>query len=662
VSSVAEGQAAASGTGEVRTGRRGKDRGDNSTGSERGFRSDIEGLRALAILPVVAYHASEFVAPGSQALLAPLTALMSRVTGGFLGVDVFFVISGYLITGLLVSEAETRDRIHFGKFYARRARRILPAATVTLLATLVASYFVLSSVRAASVSSDVLWASIFNADVHFAKSGVDYLGVAAAPSPVLQFWSLSDEEKFYLVWPAVLTAATWFAVKVRKWPLRPTLFAALAALGVPSLLWSAYLVAQNSPSAYYTAPSRAFELAAGGMLAIAMPLVERIPRAARVLLAVAGFVTVVTCMFTYTTSTPFPGFAALPVVLGSAAVIAGHPAGVVARSLSVRPVRWVGRISYSLYLWHWPVIVLAAAAIGGRMGPDRALACIAVSFLLAWGSYHLIERPPQRSAWMRPARNALLFGLIAILATVAASIAFGRVELANAAGVDAQAARGIKPVAKKDRSLLFIGDSITSRGEGPLEAALGAAEWNYRIDALDGRPIVSGKRPTWTPLCFHQPGCGADLVLRSLQGAVPGTVVIALGSNSEAAQEIRVAPPTATDSGLRYKHDSRGHIVISGQDSPTAVVREVETVMSLVPRTTTVYWVGLWLDDSIWGNVTWRQTNAAIRTTAARYPNARYLDWAAYVMTAHVPYQPDGSHPDSTGMIMRAHWLATQLE
>ena len=205
----------------------------------RGFRPDIEGLRALAIVPVLVFHAHEFLSSTTPSGPMGLVArALGVVPGGFLGVDVFFVISGFLITGLLVREAETSSRVRFGHFYARRARRILPAATVTLLVTLVASLVILPAARAVTTATDVLWAALFNADVHFANSGIDYMGVATDPSPVLHFWSLNDEEKFYLVWPAVLMAATVVAIRLRRRHLRPTMFAALVLLGVPSLVWS----------------------------------------------------------------------------------------------------------------------------------------------------------------------------------------------------------------------------------------------------------------------------------------------------------------------------------------------------------------------------------------------------------------------------------------
>jgi peptidoglycan/LPS O-acetylase OafA/YrhL/lysophospholipase L1-like esterase len=624
------------------------------------FRPDIEGLRALGIVPVLLYHAAEFVDPNQlPGPMVWLTDQMARVTGGFLGVDVFFVISGFLITGLLVREAETSDRIHFGKFYARRARRILPAATATLLATLVASMIILPAARAAATATDVLWAALFNADVAFSRAGIDYMGVAVDPSPVLHFWSLNDEEKFYVVWPAVLLVATFLALRFHR-RLRRSLFVALLLLAVPSLVWSAHLVSVGDPAAYFSALSRAFELAAGGLLAIAMTRVQRLPGRARSTGAAVGLVVVLWCMFTYSSLTPFPGLAALPVVAGTMLIIAGHPEGPVGRGFSWRPVRWVGRISYSLYLWHWPLLVLAAAAVGGVLSSSAAVACTIAAVLLAWFSYRWIEQPPQRSGWLRPTRHALLVGLALIVVTVLASIGSWRLATAQADEVYAEAAVGITQAAPAaDTRLLYIGDSITQRGQGPLEAALKAAGWDFTIDAMGGRPIVGGPHRTWEPLCDKLPTCGADRVLA--QTDIPPNVVIAVGTNAMETKQARYKPPSATDSGMRPVKDDQGRYVIEGQDSPAQVAAQVDKVMSNVPGTTTVTWVGQWLDDSIWGNVTWRQSNAALKAAAARYPNARFLDYAAYVESHKVPYQDDGSHPTPAGMILRARWIVTQL-
>ena len=624
------------------------------------FRPDIEGLRALAIIPVLLFHAHDFLSPATSGPLKLFSQALSWVPGGYLGVDVFFVISGFLITGLLVREAEESGRIHFGRFYARRARRILPAATITLLVTLIASLVILPAARAEAVSVDALWAALFNADIHFANTGIDYMGVATAPSPVLHFWSLNDEEKFYLVWPVLLLAATLIARRILRTPLRGTLFVALLALAVPSLLGSQYLVATGDTSAYFLALSRAFEIAAGGLLAIAMPLVLRASTTARAAGAIVGFGVIVVCMATQSTLTPFPGVNALPVVLGTVLVLAGHESGLVARLLSTRVPRWFGRISFSLYLWHWPVFVLGAAlTAGGLLTPRQTLFAMALSILLGWISYRLIEQPPQQLAALRRPRTALAFGLALIVATVTGSVGVGRVSAAEVARQYALITEGLAPVTKSDTRLLYIGDSITNRGLVPLEQALGAAKWDFTIDALGGRPIISGERTDWTPICLKEPKCGADLVLQSV--SVPGTVVISLGSNSFNLETVQVRPPTATNSGRVNKVDAAGRYIVAGADSAADFGQSVTAIMALVPATTTVYWVGIWLDDAKWGNVAWRENNAAMKAAVARYPNARFLDYAAYVDSAQVPYMPDGSHPNPEGMGLRARWIVSQL-
>jgi peptidoglycan/LPS O-acetylase OafA/YrhL len=624
----------------------------------RSFRPDIEGLRALAILPVLIFHAHEFLVPSASGTV--IGRLLGLVPGGYLGVDVFFVISGFLITGLLVREAEDSGRVHFGRFYARRARRILPAATLTLLVVLVASLVVFPAARAASAAIDVVWAALFNSDVHFANSGIDYMGVATDPSPVLHFWSLNDEEKFYLVWPMVLLVAALVEHRVSRRHLRPTLFVALLLLAVPSLVWSQHLVSTGDNSAYFSAFSRGFELAAGGLLAIAMPAVARAPRAGRVVGAIVGLLVIVWSMATFTTLTPFPGVNALPVVVGTLLVIAGHESGIVSRGLSTRLPRWFGRVSYSLYLWHWPVLVIGAAlTASGLLSLKQVLLAVAVAILLAWLSYAFVEQPPQRIASLRPTRNALVFGMVLILGAALAGAGVARVAEAREEAQFASVTQGLPPVAKVDKGLLYIGDSITNRGRVPLEKALSAATWDADVDALGGRPIIHGSRPDWTPLCAQKPLCGADLVLSSR--AVPGTVVIALGSNSFNTVQVQVHPPTATDAGLRNKNDASGHYVIAGQDPASAFASGVDAVMALVPSTTTVYWVGTYLDDAHWKNVHWRENNAAMMAAVAKHPNAVFLDYAAYVASADVPYMPDGSHPTPEGMGMRAHWIVSQL-
>jgi hypothetical protein len=224
---------------------------------------------------------------------------------------------------------------------------------------------------------------------------------------------------------------------------------------------------------------------------------------------------------------------------------------------------------------------------------------------------------------------------------------------------DVAATPTISASPRADDTLLFIGDSITTRGLEPLETALADGGWDATVDGLGGRTLVAGERDDWTPLCDEKPDCGADQVLTGID--VPGTVVMAVGTNSFNLAYDRIAEPTETSSGLRARKDADGLYVVAGQDSPEDFASGVDTIMALVPETTSVYWVGHWLDDRLWGNVTWKENNEAIRSAAARYPNAIYLDYADFVERESLPYEKDGSHPTPEGMVLRARWIVQQI-
>ena len=278
-------------------------RGDRVT--KRGFRPDVQGLRAVAVVAVVAYHAGF---PGLR--------------GGFVGVDVFFVISGFLITGLLVSDVERTGRVSFREFYARRARRILPAAILALLVTLLVSYVVLPPLQVPGAARDAVAAALFVANFRFAAQSTDYLGAHSAPTPYQHYWSLSVEEQFYLFWPALLHGAA----ALGRQRARAVMTAVVAAVAVGSLIACVWLTHTSEPTAFYLLPTRAWELALGGMIALAASPLVKLPRAAAALLGWAGLAAIVWAVFSYGASTPFPGTAATVPVLGAAAIIAGGAA------------------------------------------------------------------------------------------------------------------------------------------------------------------------------------------------------------------------------------------------------------------------------------------------------------------------------------------------
>jgi peptidoglycan/LPS O-acetylase OafA/YrhL len=347
-------------------------------------RDDLQGLRALAVLLVAFNHAG-----------------LPFLHGGYVGVDVFFVLSGFLITGLLLAQAARDGRVRLLDFYIRRARRILPAAVLTLVVTIVVAHQLLNFVRAREAVTDSVWAAFFAANVHFAQIGSDYFAQGQPPSPVQHYWTLAVEEQFYLVWPVVL-ALVLFVAALRK----RLLLIALAA-GAASLAWSIHATAVTPTSAYFSSSSRAWELALGAALAIAAPHLRWLSSSA---VGWLGLACIVAAAVAFSGSTHFPGYAALLPTLGAALVIA---AGLEqqrgpGRLLSVAPMRYVGDRSYAFYLWHWPVLVIAAEYAGRDLSTAEKLGLLAGAFLLSILSYASVENPIRHMKW-RPQIGALLW-------------------------------------------------------------------------------------------------------------------------------------------------------------------------------------------------------------------------------------------------------------
>ncbi|MDO8389248.1 MAG: acyltransferase family protein [Actinomycetota bacterium] len=356
---------------------------------------EIEGLRGLAVVSVLLYHAG------------------FGFSGGYVGVDVFFVLSGFLITRLLVRERNATGRISLAAFYARRARRLLPAATLVLLFTVVASYALLNPLRAHDTAVDARWAALFAANVHFARLGTDYLASSAAPSLLQHWWSLAIEEQFYLVWPGLLAAA--WAVWRR---VTAAVMTVCVAVVVGSFVVGIALTGSNPVWAYFAPWSRAWELALGGLCALVWPWRERIVGAAG--LGWAGLFAVGASALVYDSSTAFPGSAALVPVVGTSAVILSIGAtGAPGRVLSTAPLQWIGGRSYGIYLWHWPLLVLLAERYE-RTTPGWRAGALALSVVLAAFTYVLLENPLRhhpsliRSTSRSLAVGSLMLGLVIV--------------------------------------------------------------------------------------------------------------------------------------------------------------------------------------------------------------------------------------------------------
>lgn len=344
--------------------------------ADRTFRPDIEGLRAVAVALVVLGHAG-----------------VPRLDGGYVGVDVFFVLSGFLITGLLVRERTSTGRTSIAGFYARRARRILPAASLVLVATVLASYHWLGFLRGGVVAEDGKWTAVFAANFHFASEGTQYLNALAPPSPLQHYWSLAVEEQFYLVWPLLFLTVATIAPRVS---LAGKLAGVLTLIVIASFTWSVVQTDTNITLAFFSPLTRAWELAVGALLAVCVPRLGRLPTGIAQWMSWAGMGAVAGSAFVFNAGSAFPGYAAALPVLGTAMVVAGgtiSPRRGAERVLALVPFQWLGKWSYSLYLWHWPVLIIAEQHARHSLPMAEKTALVALALVLAVVSHHAVENP-----------------------------------------------------------------------------------------------------------------------------------------------------------------------------------------------------------------------------------------------------------------------------
>lgn len=358
------------------------------------YRSDIDGLRAVAVLAVVLHHLSA-----------------SLVPGGYVGVDVFFVISGYLITRIISREME-EGTFTFARFYERRARRIFPALFAVLAVTLVAGYFLLLPSDYSGTLRGALGTLFFASNIVFWRDmAAGYFAATdAGLNPLLHTWSLAVEEQFYVFFPVLLLLCYRY--------FRPHIVLILIGCAVVSLAGAALLVQSKSVAVFFLSPFRAWELLVGSLLAFnAVPVIRS--RALREVVAGAGLLVILIASFVYDAKTTFPGFAALAPVLGAAAIMHAGASGpsMAGRLLQWRPVVYIGLISYSFYLWHWPLIVLVRYATGMESITPYIPVLLAASLVLGSLSYHFIEQPFRRG--VRVTRK-FVFSSSAVFASVLA--------------------------------------------------------------------------------------------------------------------------------------------------------------------------------------------------------------------------------------------------
>lgn len=372
------------------------------------FRPDIEGLRAVAVLAVLIFHAG-----------------VEFVPGGYVGVDVFFVISGFLITTLLVREIDRDGRISLSRFYAQRVKRLLPSLVLVLLTVVVLTELLMPPIRQSAVAWDVVASGLYVINWELAISAVDYFAEGEAVSPLQHIWSLAVEEQFYLFWPALLVLACWCQGRFRSHRGHLGLVIGMATVTLASFAYNIVLTWSEAGYAYFSTLARGWELGIGGLLAMLLPTWQPGRRVA-LLLWSAGAAAIVLATVALDEDTLFPGVAALAPTLGTAALIAAGAAGwdrYPQRLLTFAPVRHIGRVSYAWYLWHWPPVVFATLVFG-PLSTSEGLILVAASYLPALVSTRFVEQPIRQStALRRPVGRALGLGVACTVTAVAAGLA-----------------------------------------------------------------------------------------------------------------------------------------------------------------------------------------------------------------------------------------------
>lgn len=417
----------------------------------RKFRPEIQLLRAIAVLAVVVYH------------IQP-----SWLPGGFVGVDVFFVISGYLITAHMLKEVESTGRLSLSQFWANRARRILPAATLAIVVTTIASLMFLPVTQLDTVTKQAVASAVYVQNFALAAQSVDYLGQGEAATPFQHFWSLSVEEQFYVVWPLLVVLALWatrrlqnrgrHSVDVFRRRFRLIAFVLFAVVCLVSFVWSVVSVGAGDPAAYFITPTRVWELGIGGLLACVLGDPQKL-NSARKAMAIVGVVAIGVACVTYTGEVPaFPGASALlPTVATVAVIAAGWTTGLgsLRPIINWKPVQLVGLWSYSLYLWHFPVVVFFRERNGRPAeGVTEFVALFAVSLALAMLSFYYVEQPLRVLPFLKNSnRRALIAAGVAVAVTVAV---------------------GVTPVAKQ-QAVMALEQKATEQLRNDLDATIGRA-------------------------------------------------------------------------------------------------------------------------------------------------------------------------------------------
>jgi peptidoglycan/LPS O-acetylase OafA/YrhL len=652
---------------------------------DRRFRPDVQGLRAVAIALVVLYHAD---IPG--------------IGGGYVGVDVFFVISGFVITGVLLRERETRQRTSILSFYGRRARRIIPAASVVIVVTVIAAFHYLGPLTGHVTAIDGQWAALFLANFHFAASETNYLASQRPPSALQNFWSLAVEEQFYIVYPTLFVLCARLG---RRLSLRLRLSVVLVAVIVASYTYSIVLTSANAPSAFFSPLTRAWELALGALIAVSAESLRRLPGTLAALAGWLGLGAIAVAATTLSSASVYPGaLVAIPVVGAGLVIAAGtaQPRWGAERLLRLGPLQFLGLISYSLYLWHWPILIIATQHRGASALPvaDNLLLVLCAA-VLATLTYWFVENPFRHAGILRTRRWAsVALGLCLIGATLVVTTAEQH-RTALDLGALAAAAPGSLCPSPSPSVVAQLRDEYAPGRTGAPDAA-----------ALDPVLVIGD-----STVCTLLPGLqavGPSYGMGFYDGAVIGCgVVSGTLAPSDAPNGANYAGPSAECQGEANSVESAGIekyrpklIVWGSTDERESVVADLAG-KSTVVTTGSPQWKAVLRDridarvqsflatganvillleppsvhvgnDVTPDDLAYERMNALLREVAARYPHrVSTVDLEARVCPTGPPCQylvdgigagvptktlrPDDIHYLPPGSLWVARWLVPQI-
>ena len=473
---------------------------------------EIQGLRAVAVGLVFAFH------------LWP-----ERIPGGFIGVDIFFVISGYLIIGHLLRQLRDDGRVDLAGFWTRRIRRILPLALVVLFATAIASWFLAQGEDRIQYLEEIIASVFFSENWLLAYNAVDYIRADYDPSPVQQFWSLGVEEQFYLLLP-VLFALVVFATRRRQQLRSRAVLILLAGLFTASLIASVLFTTTSPETAYFATPLRLWEFLAGGLAAFTA---IRIPRRWSTLAATAGTAAIILSAFLINEETAFPGWVALVPVVGTLAVIAAGHESWFGRLSTFAPVLWVGGISYGIYLWHWPIIQFTPGELD-QIGITTKAFIIAGTLVLAWITKRTIEDPARFASTIGSLRlRKSTVGIAAITAmSLVAGTAWAGINTTNReqaellAYVEAIASGGLECFGAESADPAL---ACPSTWDGPILPPLQV----LRSDDSNRAECWSGDSPPTVNICTLGPESGYELRALALGDSYNGALVAAYETTAE---------------------------------------------------------------------------------------------------------------------------------